>query len=77
MDILKVGILGLRRGRMHLHNFMSLDNVRVIGAADLFERWREPAREKLEPEGGTVVETYEEAAARSNTPVWRWKPGVT
>ncbi len=60
MDTLKVGVLGLRRGRMHLRNFMSLDNVQVIGAADLFEKWREPARQQLEPEGGKVVETYEE-----------------
>ena len=60
MDRLKVGILGLRRGRMHLKNFLSLDSVEVVGAADRLERWRAPAREQLEPAGGRVVEEYEQ-----------------
>ncbi|MFO7946621.1 MAG: Gfo/Idh/MocA family oxidoreductase [Armatimonadota bacterium] len=63
METLKVGILGLRRGSVHLRNFLSLDNVQVIGGADLLEKWRQPAREALDPQGGKVVETYEELLA--------------
>jgi len=60
MEKLKVGILGLRRGRTFLNNFLHLDNCIVVGACDRYEKWREPAREILEPHGGKVLNEFDE-----------------
>ena len=63
MPKLRVGILGLRRGRTYLDNFLRIDDVEVVGAADRYELWREPQREKVEAAGGKLVEEYEELLA--------------
>lgn len=60
MEKLKVGILGLRRGRTFLDNFLRLDNCVVVGAADRYEALREAQREKVESAGGKVVREFEE-----------------
>ena len=60
MEKLKVGILGLRRGIAHLHNFLSIDQAEVIGACDRFEANRQRAEELLAPAGGQVVPEFED-----------------
>jgi len=42
---LTVGVLGLRRGRSHLRNFLRVEGTRVIGAADRIEQWRDRSAE--------------------------------
>ncbi len=49
MEKLRVGILGLRRGLSHLRNFLTLEDVEVIGAADRIEQWRDRAAEHAGP----------------------------
>ncbi len=63
MDKLRVGILGLRRGRTHLRNFLAVEEAVVIGAAERLEEHRELHREAIEGQGGTVVAEYEELLA--------------
>ena len=60
MEKLKVGILGLRRGMAHLHNFLEIVQAEVIGACDRFEANRQRAEELLVPAGGQVVPEFEE-----------------
>ncbi len=60
MEKLKVGILGLRRGIAHLHNFLNIDQAEVIGACDRFEANRQQAEELLAPAGGQVVPEFED-----------------
>ncbi len=61
MKKLRVGILGLRRGRSHLRNFMNIEDAEVIGCADRVEHIRDAARE-VAPEV-PMVEEYEELLA--------------
>ncbi|MBI2301662.1 MAG: Gfo/Idh/MocA family oxidoreductase [Armatimonadetes bacterium] len=63
MDKLRVGILGLRRGRTHLHNFLRLDNCQVIAVADRIEASRERDREQVEAAGGRVLAEYDDLLA--------------
>jgi len=60
VEKLKVGILGLRRGIAHLHNFLNIDQAEVIGACDRFEANRQQAEELLAPAGGQVVPEFED-----------------
>ena len=60
MDKLKVGVLGLRRGRTYVNNFLALDNCVLVGAADQFEMHREAMREQIEAAGGKVVNEFEQ-----------------
>ncbi|MFC1806718.1 Gfo/Idh/MocA family protein [Planctomycetota bacterium] len=66
MDKVRVGILGLRRGGTHLRNFLRLDEVEVIGAADRFEQWHERAEEMVEAadaERPEIVQEYDDLLA--------------
>jgi predicted dehydrogenase len=58
MQKLRVGILGLRRGRSHLNNFMRVEDAEVIGCADRVEEIRENAKE-IAPDV-PMVEEFEE-----------------
>lgn len=62
MDKLKVGVLGLRRGRTHFQNFLALDNVELIGAADRFPDVRERAAKFADSVGKSpkLVQEYDE-----------------
>jgi len=51
VDKLRVGVLGLRRGRTHLRNFLRLEEAEVVGAADRFEQWRQRAQEMVDAAG--------------------------
>jgi len=59
MDKLKVGILGLGRGRTHLSNFLKLDDVQVVGAADRLDARREAQREVVEQAGGRLFGEFD------------------
>ncbi len=61
MSNLRVGILGLRRGRTHVRNYAYLDDVEIIGCADRYEHLRENVREVV-PEA-RLVEEYDELLA--------------
>ncbi|MFO8080345.1 MAG: Gfo/Idh/MocA family oxidoreductase [Armatimonadota bacterium] len=61
MKKLRVGILGLRRGRSHLSNFMRVEDAEVIGCADRVEQIRENAKE-IAPDV-PMVEEFEELLA--------------
>ncbi len=63
MDKVKVGILGLGRGRTHLHNFLHVADAQVIGAADRFPRRRELDAEALQAAGGKMVAEFDELLA--------------
>jgi len=65
MDKLKVGVLGLRRGFTHFRNFLALDNVELIGAADRFEEVRERAGKHAESVGKSpaLVAEYDDLLA--------------
>ena len=63
MTRLKVGILGLGRGRTYLSNFLQLDNVILVGAADRYELRRAPQRDKIEAAGGRLVNEFEDLLA--------------
>ena len=66
MERLKVGVVGLRRGRTHLRNFLGLEEAEVIGAADRFEQCRQTAAEVVESVGAErpkIVEEYDELLA--------------
>lgn len=60
MDKLRVGILGLGRGLTHVCNFLRLDNVEVIGAADQIGKWRDRARERVGDHPMKIVNEFEE-----------------
>lgn len=60
MQKLKVGILGLRRGLTHLHNFMRLDEAEVIGCADRIEQWRARAQKAVAPRTVPLVREFED-----------------
>lgn len=63
MEKLKVGVLGLRRGLTHLQNFLALDEVEVVGAADRFPACRQRAEEILSGRNGKVVPEFEDLLA--------------
>jgi predicted dehydrogenase len=54
MDTLRVGILGLGRGITHLRNFLSLDNVEVVGACDRLPLRRRRGQEQVALAGGAT-----------------------
>jgi predicted dehydrogenase len=62
MEKLKVGVLGLRRGLTHFQNFLALDNVELIGAADRFEHIRERAGKCADEAGKSpkLVQEYDD-----------------
>ncbi|HEU5316145.1 MAG TPA: Gfo/Idh/MocA family oxidoreductase, partial [Chloroflexota bacterium] len=57
MEKLRVGILGLGRGFTHFRNFLALDSVRVVGAADRLANRRERGQERLTAVGEAGKET--------------------
>jgi predicted dehydrogenase len=63
MDKPKIGVLGLRRGMTHLHNFLAVEEAEVIGAADRLPDRQEAGRKLLEPVGGKMVAEFEELLA--------------
>ena len=48
MEKLKVGILGLGRGRAHLKNLIRIPEVDVVGAADFYDPVIKQAMECIE-----------------------------
>jgi predicted dehydrogenase len=54
MDRLRVGILGLGRGITHLRNFLSLENVEVVGACDRLPLRRERAQGRVAEAGAAT-----------------------
>ncbi len=60
MKQLRVGILGLGRGRTHLANFLRLENVEVVGVADQIEKWRARAAELIGKRRIPVVKEFED-----------------
>jgi predicted dehydrogenase len=54
MDTLRVGILGLGRGITHLRNFLSLENVEVVGACDRLPLRRQRGQEQVALAGGAT-----------------------
>ncbi len=60
MKELKVGIVGLQRGWTHVNTFASLDEVQIVGGCDWYQQWRDRAAAVIEPQGGKVVEQFEE-----------------
>jgi len=54
MEKLKVGILGLGRGITHLRNFLSLENVEVIAAADRLPGRRARAQRHIDEVGAAT-----------------------
>lgn len=61
MSRLRIGVLGLGRGRTHVRNYAHLDDVEVIGCADRFEHLREAVRDVVP--GAALVEEYDELLA--------------
>lgn len=60
MEKLRVAILGAKRGRAHLRNFLAVEEAEVIGCADLHENWRDFARDFIAPEKVKMVTEFEE-----------------
>lgn len=58
MEKLKVGVLGLGRGLTHLRNFLALDEVEVIGAADRLPAWRQRAEGMIARVAEQTGKTY-------------------
>jgi predicted dehydrogenase len=54
MDTLRVGILGLGRGITHPRNFLSLDNVEVVGACDRLPLRRLRGQEQVAQAGAAT-----------------------
>jgi predicted dehydrogenase len=54
MDTLRVGILGLGRGVTHLRNFLSLDDVGVVGACDRLPLRRRRGQEQVDQAGAAT-----------------------
>ena len=63
MDKVKVGVLGLGRGRTHLSNFLRVEEAEVIGAADCFPSRRETGEEMLKDTDAVVVAEFDELLA--------------
>ena len=60
MEKLRVGVLGAKRGRSHLRNFLAVDQAEVIGCADHYKNWRDFALEFLAPKKVKMVCEFEE-----------------
>ncbi|MCX7014210.1 MAG: Gfo/Idh/MocA family oxidoreductase [Candidatus Sumerlaeota bacterium] len=60
MEKLRVGVVGLRRGMAHFKNFLSLEDVQVIGAADRFPERRKAAQQTLDAMGASGVKIMAE-----------------
>lgn len=65
MDKLKIGILGLRRGMSHLHNFLAVEEAEVIGVADRLADRQEAAEKVMREKGcqGQIVSEYDDLLA--------------
>lgn len=63
MDKVKVGILGLGRGRTHLHNMLQVEEAHVIGVADRYPERRERQAELLAEHDVRVVNEYDDLLA--------------
>jgi predicted dehydrogenase len=63
MEKVKVGILGLRRGLTHLINFLNVEEVAVIGAADRLPNARERAAQRIGDRETKLVAEYDELLA--------------
>ena len=65
MEKLRIGILGMRRGMSHLHNFLAVEEAEVIGVADRLPDRREAAEKAMREKGsqGKIVSEYEELLA--------------
>ena len=65
MDKIKIGVLGLRRGRTHLKNFLAIEAAEVIGACDRLPTWRDAAAKTIEQAGARtqVVAEFDELLA--------------
>jgi len=66
MEKLTVGVLGLYRGRLHLRNFLRMENVEVVGAADRYPLCRQEAERVLAEAGNRsakIVAEYDELLA--------------
>ncbi len=65
MEKLRVGILGLRRGMTHLHNFLAVPEAEVIGVADRLPERRQAAEKVMRERGnqGRICAEYEELLA--------------
>ncbi|MEN6549093.1 MAG: Gfo/Idh/MocA family oxidoreductase [Armatimonadia bacterium] len=65
MEKLKVGILGMRRGMAHLHNFLAVEEAEVIGVADRLPDRQEAAEKVMREKGcqGKIVSEYDELLA--------------
>ena len=60
MEKLKVGVLGLGRGKSHLKGFLALENAEVIGACDRFPKLRELGEEIAEGRNVKIVPEFDE-----------------
>jgi predicted dehydrogenase len=65
MEKLRIGILGMRRGRTHLHNFLLVEEAEVIGVADRLPDRQQIAEEMMREKGcqGKICTEYEELLA--------------
>jgi predicted dehydrogenase len=63
MEKIRVGILGLGRGFVHLQTFLELDNALVVGVADRLPRFREKAAAAIAGRETEVVAEFEELLA--------------
>ena len=66
MSRLKIGVVGLRRGRTHLKNFLKLEQAEVVGVADRFELCRQEAEKIIEAAGAEkpkIVAEYDDLLA--------------
>lgn len=65
MDKLRIGILGMRRGLSHLHNFLAVEEAEVVGVADRLPGPREHAEKVMREKDnqGQICVEYEELLA--------------
>lgn len=66
MSKIAIGILGVRRGLVHLRNFLRIEEARVIGVADRDPACRQKAAERFAECGvsdACIVEEYEDLLA--------------
>jgi predicted dehydrogenase len=65
MEKLRIGILGMRRGMAHLHNFLAVEEAEVIAVADRLPDRQEAAEKVMREKGcqGRIVSEYDELLA--------------
>lgn len=65
MEKLRVGILGMRRGMAHLHNFLAVEEAEVIAVADRLSDRQEAAEKVMREQGnqGKIVSEYDDLLA--------------